>query len=122
MTMIDPVTLASAVLGWVSSVRSWLNRPAVENHEVSRISVAVVLGLIAWLFLLLVIGVWLKYGIGSIALQTFVTAFLTAFFTVYLSNIINLPYLTVILGWLVGILIGYLLCLFCRRYFPGLRG
>jgi hypothetical protein len=83
---------------------------------------AVVLGLVAWLFLLLTIGILLKYALSSIALQTFFTALLTAFLTIYVNNIINLPFLTVIFGMIIGILIGYLLCLLCRRYRPGLRG
>ena len=113
--------VAGIITGFVFSLFQVQN-PTIVLTIQQILQIAAILGLISWLFLLLVIGVWLKYGIPSIALQTFVTAFLTAFFTVYLSNVINLPYLTVILGWLVGILIGYLLCLFCRRYFPGLRG
>ncbi|PYS99107.1 MAG: hypothetical protein DMF63_13640 [Acidobacteria bacterium] len=113
--------LAGVVTGFVFSLFQ-IQNPTIILTMPQIVQIAAVLGLVSWLFLLLVIGVWLKYGIKSIALQTFVTAFLTAFFTVYLSNLLNLPYLTVILGLLAGILIGYILCLFCRRYFPGLRG
>ncbi len=113
--------LAGVISGFVFSLFQVQN-PTILLTIQQIFQIAVVLGLIAWLCLLLVIGIWLKYGIGSIALQTFVTSFLTAFFTVYLSDIVNLPYLTVILGWVVGILIGYLLCMFCRRYFPSRRG
>jgi len=113
--------LAGVITGFVFSLFQVQN-PTIVLTLQEVLLIAVVLGLVAWLFLLLVIGVWLKYGVGAIALQTFVTALLTAIATVYLNNIIKLPYLAVILGWLVGILIGYLLCLFCRRYSSGLRG
>jgi acid phosphatase family membrane protein YuiD len=113
--------IAGIITGFIFSLFQVQNPTLVLTLQ-ELLLIAVVLGLVAWLFLLLVIGVWLKYGVGAIALQTFVTALLAAIATVYLNNIIKLPYLAVILGWLVGILIGYLLCLFCRRYSPDLRG
>jgi hypothetical protein len=113
--------LAGVITGFIFSLFQVQN-PTIVLTLQEVLLIAVVLALVAWLFLLLVIGIWLKYGVGPIALQTFVTALLTAIATVYLNNIIKLPYLAVILGWLIGILIGYLLCLFCRRYSPGLRG
>jgi len=113
--------LAGILTGFIFSLFQVQN-PTIAPTMQEILLIALVLGLIAWLFLLLAIGVWLKYGISSIALQTFVTAILTAIATVYFSYLVNLPYLTVILGWIVGIFIGYLLCLFCRIYVPGLRG
>src|SRR5947208_11702479 len=95
--------LAGVITGFIFSLFQVQN-PTIVLTVQEVLLVAVVLGLVAWLFVLLVIGVWLKYGAGTIALQTFVTALLTALATVYLNNIIKLPYLAVILGWLAGIL------------------
>lgn len=82
---------------------------------------ALILGLFAWLVILLIVGVWLHYGAGAIALSSLVTTLLTSLLTVYLANKIQLPVLAVWIGILVGTLVGYLLCRVCGepRYAVG---
>ncbi|HVG28575.1 MAG TPA: hypothetical protein VM864_02540 [Pyrinomonadaceae bacterium] len=73
------------------------------------------LGLLAWLVLLLVIGVLLRYGLKQVALFAFIIAVITALLTVFINYAIQVPVLAVLIGLLVGILVGLLLCWFCRR-------
>jgi hypothetical protein len=77
------------------------------------IRAALILGLFAWLVILLIVGVWLHYGVGAIALSSLVTTFLTSLLTVYLANKIQLPVLATWIGILVGTLVGYALCRLC---------
>ena len=74
---------------------------------------ALILGLFAWLVILLIVGVWLHYGVGAIALSSLVTTFLTSLLTVFLANKIQIPPLAVWIGILVGTLVGYALCRLC---------
>ena len=73
------------------------------------------LGLLAWVVLLLVVGVWLRYGLRQVALFALIISVITAVFTVFINYAIQIPVLAVPIGLLVGILVGLLLCWFCRR-------
>lgn len=83
----------------------------IPSADVVR--VALILGIFAWLVVLLIVGLWLHYGVGPIALQSLVTTLLTSLLTVYLANKVHLPPLSVWIGILIGTLVGWLLCRFC---------
>ena len=87
--------------------------PAVLTMpEILRVTL--ILGLFAWLAILLIVGVWVRYGAIAIALPSLITTFITAFLTVYLANKLQVPVLAVWLGLIVGTLVGLLLCRLCR--------
>jgi hypothetical protein len=75
---------------------------------------SLLLALVAWVFVVLLFGVWLRYGITQIAAPAAVNAILTSFFTVWFNLLIRVAWLAPLIGLLVGILIGLILCRFCR--------
>ncbi len=77
------------------------------------------LALVAWIGVLVVIGLWLHYGLRATALPALVTAVIVSIITVAIANKVHVPPLTVWIGLIVGTLIGAALCAFCRlRYTP----
>lgn len=77
------------------------------------VQAAVILGLLAWLVLLLIVGVWLHYGVSAIGLPSLVTSLLTSLLTVYLANKVQISLLAVFIGLLAGTLVGFALCRLC---------
>ena len=72
------------------------------------------LGAVAWIAVVLIFGACLRYGVSQIAAQAFVNAMLTSIFTVFLAYALHIAWLATILGILVGIVVGSILCRFCR--------
>jgi len=79
------------------------------------IIIILVLALASWAFILLVVGVWLRYGAGQIALPALINTLITATLTVLANLIVKSTVLAVPLGWLIGVLVGTALCWLCSR-------
>ena len=73
-----------------------------------------ILAIVAWIAILVVIGLWLHYGVPAIAWQSLVTSWITAILTVYVCDKVHLALLAVWIGLLIGTLIGALLCRLCK--------
>lgn len=87
--------------------------PALSAGQILQLGA--LLGLLGWLVVLLIIGLWLRYGARRIALPSFVTAMFTAVLTVYFNLLVGQPVLATLVGLVVGILVGTVLCwLWCR--------
>jgi len=88
--------------------------------------VALLLGLLGWVTVLVVVGVWLRYKMQAIALPALINAVLTSVLTVYVSNVIQLPALASLVGLLIGILVGAIFCWLCAvleiRWWRGRHG
>lgn len=92
--------------------------PGVSYPPAELLLIGVVLALLGWLFVLLAVGVWLRYGAAAIAAPALLNALITAILTVFVSNAVQQPALNWIIGLLIGLLIGALFCRFCERW-PG---
>lgn len=107
--------------GIVGSIAGFLFGMLQSQHTALILSmpdvfrVGLLLALVGWIVVLIVVGVWLRYGVAAIALPALVNAVLTAVLTVYFNNLIQQPVLATLIGLLVGILIGTILCWYCRR-------
>lgn len=86
---------------------------AQPETAVNALYIGIYLGLAAWLFILLAVGVWMRYTVRAIAFRGLINSLLTSICTVYLCNIILLPYLCFLIGLLVGIIIGTIFCILC---------
>lgn len=77
------------------------------------IQVGILLGLVGWVGLLLLLGIWLHYSVRAIALPALVTSLLSAVLTVVIS--IRFPNVLADLwiGLLIGTLVGAALCALC---------
>lgn len=80
------------------------------------IVIGLVLAVFAWLVVLLVIGLWLRYRFSSFAGAALVNALLTAVLTVVVADLLGRPELSWFVGLVVGILVGLVLCLYCERW------
>lgn len=79
------------------------------------LAIALLLAFVAWLMVLLVVGVWLHYGLTAVAAPALVTTVITALITVAIAYAVKFPYLATLIGLAVGTLVGALLCRLCYR-------
>lgn len=92
--------------------------PGVSYAPVELLLIGVALALLGWLFVLLAVGVWLRYGAGAIAAPALLNALITAILTVFVSELVQQPALNWLIGLVIGLLIGALFCRLCERW-PG---
>ena len=77
------------------------------------LAVAFGLSLIAWLGILVIVGVLGNYGVMAIARQSLVTTGITGILTVLLVHATDAGLAGRLLGWLIGFLVGKALCQLC---------
>lgn len=78
--------------------------------------IAIGLSIVAWLLVLLIVGVFGNYGVVTIAARALVTSLVTGILTVWLIALLRAGVYGMLLGWLVGFLVGRLFCAMCSRY------
>jgi hypothetical protein len=89
---------------------------ATANPPLPRLvllGVAVGLSLFAWLVVLAIVGVFGNYGVRAIASQALVTTGITGILTVFLTHAIHAGLAGMLLGWIIGFLVGKMLCSLC---------
>jgi len=79
------------------------------------LAIALLLGLGAWVLLLLIYGVWLHVGAHALAGPLLLNALVTALVTVWVENHLHHPRVDALLGLILGYLVGRMLCLLCLR-------
>jgi hypothetical protein len=95
-----------------------LSQPTLSGVEALRIGL--LLGFVGWAIVLLVIGLWLHYGVRDIALFALGSSVLAAVLSTYACLALDTPVLFPVVGLIIGLLIGSLLCWFCSRRFTEL--
>jgi hypothetical protein len=75
--------------------------------------VAIALVLVAWLLVLVIVGVFGNYGVLTNAGQSLVTTGFTGTITALLIQATHAGLAGMLLGWLVGFAVGKLLCRMC---------
>ncbi|MBS0447625.1 MAG: hypothetical protein JSR59_16910 [Proteobacteria bacterium] len=95
-----------------------LQQPALPLTD--AIEVGILLGLVAWVFILMVEGLWLHYG-SAVVWPSLITSLSSAVLTVVIANAVALPVLSVWIGILFGTVVGALLCRLCGER-PGAQG
>ena len=73
----------------------------------------ILLGFVGWVAILIVVGLWLHYGMRAIAIPALFTSLITAVLTVFIAIALWLSILDVWIGLLVGTLVGAALCRLC---------
>lgn len=71
------------------------------------------LAVLGWIVVVVLLGIWMRYGAAQIAAAAAVNALITAILTVLINNIVRQAVLAPALGILTGILVGAILCRFC---------
>jgi len=92
--------------------------PGVSYPPPELLLIGAALALLGWLFVLLAVGVWLRYGAAAIAAPALLNALVTAILTVFVGNFVQQPALDWLIGLLIGLVVGALLCRWCGRW-PG---
>jgi hypothetical protein len=105
-------SIAGALVGGLYGLFAFVsgNMPLTAS---SIIETAIGLSLLAWVAVLLIVGVLGDYGAVAIAGQALVTCVLTGVATVELIHALHAGLFGMLLGWIVGFLIGKALCAFC---------
>jgi acid phosphatase family membrane protein YuiD len=86
------------------------------NQDLLYISLA--LAFVSFLLVLLIAGGFCRYGVRSIFLGTLVNSLVTSVLTVFAAERVGFPPVTALLGLVIGILVGSILCRLCRRVRP----
>lgn len=110
--------LAGGIVGAVAGFLFGLVLPLYPPSTLTLpdvLKAGVVLGLAGWLLVLMVIGVWLRYGMAAIAAPALVNALLTGVLTVAFNDLAQLPAAATLIGIVIGIFVGTVLC----RFFCG---
>jgi hypothetical protein len=77
------------------------------------IGIAIGLSLVAWIVVLVIVGVFGNYGAIAIARQSFVTSSITGILTVFFVHATRSGLFGMLLGWIIGFLVGKALCAWC---------
>jgi hypothetical protein len=112
--------LSAAVVGVFSGIvigLAVLERPESTLGGVEAFRVGLLLGAVGWVIILLVVRLWLHYGVRDIALYALGSSLLTAVISTYACLAIATAELFPILGLVIGLLIGALLCWICPTRF-----
>jgi hypothetical protein len=107
-----PGAAVGSFVGFVLGI-VMVKEPALAFAQHQLILIGLMLGFLGFLFVLILFGVWLHYGVQTIALPSFVNAILTGTLTAIVVNAVHHSTIAALLGALVGILVGALLCALC---------
>lgn len=77
------------------------------------LAIAVGLSLIAWLGVLVIVGMFGNYGVLAIASRSLVTCVATGILTVLLVHATNAGLAGMLLGWILGFVVGKAFCQLC---------
>lgn len=108
--------IAGGLSGFVIALLQIMHGSALLLPATEYWRTVLLLTLLAWVIVLVLIGIMLRYGIAPIALPSLFTCFITVVLTVWLVEKIHLPAVAVILGIVIGTVIGLMLCrVFCAE-------
>ncbi|TMI99383.1 MAG: hypothetical protein E6G97_22585 [Alphaproteobacteria bacterium] len=83
---------------------------------VQIVEIGLILALVGWITVLIVFGLWLRYGLAQLWLPAAINALLTAILTVWVNELVHITVLAPIIGLVIGLLIGIILCWFCPPF------
>lgn len=99
-----------------------LGRQRFPIPAMIAINTGLLLGAVGWVAILIVVGLWLHYGLRTIALPALFTSLVTAVLTVLIAIQLWIAFLDVWIGLLVGTIVGAVLCRLCGRRFVAAEG
>ena len=111
-----PGAVVGALAGFVSALA--LLGQMLPTTPQNVVVMGLLCGLLGFVFILVVYGIWLRYGVGVIFWPALLNALTTSILTVGSNNLLKLPAIAGWLGLLIGILVGSILCRWCRNSDP----
>jgi hypothetical protein len=115
-----PGSVAGSLAGLLMSTFE-LARPSGPLSAQQLVIVALLITIPALLLVLFLFGL-LHYRVGQILPAATLNALITTMLVVFLVHWLNMPAVGGILGLVIGVLVGALLCLFCKLGVGGYRG
>jgi hypothetical protein len=88
-------------------------QPGVTFPASTLWAICALTGVVALVAVLLIVGVWLHYGAGAIFAPVLVNAAFTTILTVWITYKLQKPYLSALVGLVIGVVVGTLLCRAC---------
>jgi hypothetical protein len=83
---------------------------------VQIVEVGLILALVGWVTVLIVFGLWLRYGLAPLWLPAAINAVLTGILTVWVNSIVHVTIFAPLLGLAIGLMVGLILCRFCPPF------
>ena len=108
--------IAGSFAGLMLTLLDLLYEQALSLTQVERLPVSLLLTLAAWLVALFAFVCLAHYRLAAIAIPTFLIALLVCFLPVHLTHVLGLYGLAWLVGLVVGLLVGMLLCAFYKRF------
>ena len=108
--------LVGAIAGAVAGAFMGLILPAIPPGAVTwahTVEAGLMLAVAGWIAVLLIVGVWARYGVTQIWAPAAVNTVLTAILTVWVNELVRVAWLATIIGILAGVLVGLILCRLC---------
>lgn len=116
-----PGAVAGSFAGFIVTL-FMLEHPDLVLTPQEQVLLALMIGVTAWLLILLLYGMLLQYGVAAILWPALLNALLSALLTVFVNLWLGRPEVASVLGLLIGVLVGALLCRFCRNFTGRARG
>ena len=106
--------IAGALTGFIFGLAQW----GIPGNRLSiyvGVNVGITLGLLAFLAIVLFIGVLGNFGVQRLVWPALFTSILVSVLVVLIVNWINAQVFGTLLGWIVGLIVGRALCYACAR-------
>ena len=108
--------IAGAIVGLFFGLAQQNLDPAVVFSLEQLILIGLLLGLVGWICVLVVVGIWLHYGLGAVAWLGLIISLLTGIVIVVILDMIGYPPAAMLVGLFIGTLLGTLICwLLCGK-------
>jgi hypothetical protein len=104
--------LAGAICGLLFAVIQTGHAPGIFTNQ-ALLYIGLMLGLTAFVLLLLIVGGFCRYGVRAIFVGALLISLVTGVVTTFVSERVGISTITAIVGLLVGIVVG---SIFCRFY------
>lgn len=83
------------------------------------VQAGLMLAVAGWITVLVMFGLWLRYGLAQLWVATAVNALLTSILTVWVGDLVHVAWLCPLIGLLIGVLVGLILCWLCPQFARG---
>jgi len=102
--------IAGAIVGLFFGLVQLHLDPAIVFTVGELIGIGVLLGLVGWICVLVIVGIWLHYSVRAVALLGLIISLVSGIVIVVTLNMIGFAPLGMLFGLFIGMLLGALIC------------
>ncbi len=118
LSRLGPCALCGSIAGGGAGFVFGLTQfglPTAPIPTHAAIAVGILLGFLAYLGILLFIGVLGNFGVRALLLPALITCLLAGLVTVVVVNRLDAQLFSTLIGWILGAIVGRLLCYSCSK-------